>query len=118
MIVDNMGDEEVSEFDFDGWCNDFSLSKRTVTLLKKEDLEQKWIIQTLDRADVMSMDLPLGQRKALLTAVSALTEVKSGPSPDENEEEDNRGGDLGEQGDGAGGGVETGGSAGAGAATA
>ena len=94
-----------------------SLSKRTVTLLKKEDLEQEWIIKTLDRADIMSMDLPLGQRKALWTAVKALTEVKSGPSPEEKGEEDDCGGSLGEQGDGMGAGGGAGAGAGGGAGT-
>ena len=61
----------------------------------------------------MSMDLSLGQRKALWTATFALTEVKSGPPPGANGEEDGRRGDLEEEGDGAGGGVRAGSSAGA-----
>ena len=59
-------------FDFDSWAKAAGLTRKTEEVLRSEELVTDWILLLLDCSDIRTLNLPLGQRKALQTAISDL----------------------------------------------
>jgi hypothetical protein len=64
--------ETQSGFEFDKWCTESGLTKKTVNALQKEELTEKELLVSLSEGEVSTLCSTLGQRKALLTAVTSL----------------------------------------------
>ncbi len=67
-------------FNFTDWALRFKLSRKTTGLLTTEECTSREALRLLGSADVMSMDLPLGQRKLLTAAVEELKDDTAGTS--------------------------------------
>ena len=70
-----MGTEET--FVFDEWVKAAGLSRKATNIVRQEDLTAGRTLELLERADVRSINLELGQAKLLEAAIHSLTsEVK------------------------------------------
>ena len=74
-----------TEFDFEAWALESKLSKKTCTLLKKEELTVPEAIEALNKDDIACLGLPLGQAKLLTKAVNRFQQTEqeqAGPPED------------------------------------
>ena len=60
------------EFEFAKWCEDNGLTKKTVDILKGQDLNVSEALSLLDKSDIDELGLTKGQAKLLVKAVTAL----------------------------------------------
>ena len=54
---------------FDDWCAEVGLNNKSVTLLKKECVSTVHVLSLLTGEDIVSLGLPLGQRKLMQEAI-------------------------------------------------
>ncbi len=64
--------DEVKKLNLTEWARENHLTRPTTILLTKEECASKEALAVLTAGDVMSMDLPLGQRRLLLAAIQRL----------------------------------------------
>ncbi|KAL9976854.1 hypothetical protein ACROYT_G014191 [Oculina patagonica] len=62
----------MTSFDFKQWCQTFGLKEGTIEQLEKNDLDSQEALKLVNKDDVATLDLTLGQRKLLLQAVALL----------------------------------------------
>ena len=81
------GTEET--FVFDDWVKAAGLSRKATNTLRQEDLTTERTLKLLERADVRSLNLQLGQAKLLEAAIHSLTsEVKDAHAEDHQHQPD------------------------------
>ncbi len=75
IFVSKMGesDSEVVVFELKKWCDSYELDSSTISVLETEKLTSVAALKTLSREDVVSLDLPLGQRNLLVKACKAIS---------------------------------------------
>ncbi|KAL9973663.1 hypothetical protein ACROYT_G020145 [Oculina patagonica] len=62
----------MTSFDFKQWCQTSGLKEGTIEQLEKNDLDSQEALKLVNKDDVATLDLTLGQRKLLLQAVALL----------------------------------------------
>ena len=62
----------MASFDFKQWCKDSGLKEGTIEQLEKHDLDSQKVLKLVNKDDVATLDLTLGQRTILLQAVALL----------------------------------------------
>ena len=68
----NTGTSTEQVFNFEDWCRDFGLSRKTTQTLRQEELLSKRTLLMLNEEDIASFGLPLGQKKLLVQGVADL----------------------------------------------
>ena len=75
-----------NEFNFDQWVSDLGLTRKVEKVLRAEEMTTKKVLVLMDQGDVMSLTLPLGQRKLLWSGIQDLqgskpNHITGGPLP-------------------------------------
>ena len=68
--------EELEEFNFQDWCKDAGLGRKTESTLTREELVTPETLVTLEPRDIRELGLPIGQRKLFQLAIEALKQTK------------------------------------------
>ena len=69
---DDMDAEKMSDFNFETWTKDNSLTRKTAGILRKEELVTQETLLLLEEKDLCELEIPMGQRKLLINAVARL----------------------------------------------
>ena len=64
--------EKLSDFNFETWTKDNSLTRKTAGILRKEELVTQETLLLLEEKDLCELEIPMGQRKLLINAVARL----------------------------------------------
>ena len=57
--------EKLSDFNFETWTKDNSLTRKTAGILRKEELVTQETLLLLEEKDLCELEIPMGQRKLL-----------------------------------------------------
>lgn len=67
---DEMGAEEVNDFNFDNWSTEIGLARKVTQLLRQEELTTKRALRLIEMKDLKELGLPLGSIKIIMDEVA------------------------------------------------